>query len=158
MPSATVRANARTLPETKSDAAIRERDAAISERVDRRYNQPGLLREGLELLGRMQLQNDRADSLAAELDAARKAEDAIARDDATTDEELGAAVARTGEIADRILALSGAHHLPTIRLKALVYLWAGEESLESLSERATATNQKALVSLLRDLGVDRPAA
>jgi hypothetical protein len=151
MPNATVRANARTLPETS-------RDAAIIKRVNRRYNQPGLLRQGLELLGRMQFQNDRADSLAAEFDAARKAEDAIARDDATTDEELGAAIARTGEIADKILALSGDHHLPTIRLKALVYLWTLDESLESLSERATATNQKALVSLLRDLGVDLPAA
>jgi hypothetical protein len=151
MPNATVRANARTLPETS-------RDAAIIKRVNRRYNQPGLLRQGLELLGRMQFQNDRADSLAAELDAARKAEDAIARDDATTDEELNAAIARTGEIVDKILALSGDHHLPTIRLKALVYLWTLDESLESLSERATATNQKALVSLLRDLGVDRVLA
>jgi hypothetical protein len=54
MPNATVRANARTLPETKSDAAIRERDAAISERVSRRYNQPGLYEKGLETLAKSQ--------------------------------------------------------------------------------------------------------
>jgi hypothetical protein len=45
MPNATVRANARAAPKTN-------RDAAISERVSRRYNQPGLYEKGLETLAK----------------------------------------------------------------------------------------------------------
>ena len=48
MPKATVRANARTLPEAN-------RDAAIIERVNRRYNQPGLREMGLKILADKQM-------------------------------------------------------------------------------------------------------
>jgi hypothetical protein len=153
MSERTVRANARTLPN-----ATESRDEAIIERVNRRYNQPGLVEKGLELLAQLQSQNDLAKSLAAEFEVLWREEDAIARDVLKTDEELNAACDRTCKIADKILTLSGAHHLPTIRLKGLVYLWAESESLESLSERAKVTADRALVSLLRDLGADRPAA
>jgi hypothetical protein len=47
MPKAIVRANARTATKTNHDAAI-------SERVNRRYNRPGLLEKGLELLAKGQ--------------------------------------------------------------------------------------------------------
>jgi len=47
MPNATPRANARTLPEAN-------RDAAIIERVNRRYNQPGLRERGLKILADQQ--------------------------------------------------------------------------------------------------------
>jgi hypothetical protein len=43
MPNATVLANAQALPQT-------DRDAAIIERVNRRYNQPDLYEKGLEIL------------------------------------------------------------------------------------------------------------
>jgi hypothetical protein len=45
MPNATVRTKARTLSKTN-------RDAAIIERVNRRYNQPGLCEKGLETLAK----------------------------------------------------------------------------------------------------------
>jgi hypothetical protein len=45
MPNATVRASAKAMPKSDGD-----RTAAIIERVNRRYNQPGLLKKGLEIL------------------------------------------------------------------------------------------------------------
>jgi hypothetical protein len=140
MSKRTVRANARTMSKTAP------------------HPDADLIARGLEILGRLQSQNDLAESLAAEFDAAWKEEDAIAHDEAKTDNELGAAVARTGELADSILSLSGADHLATIKPKARVYLWAESETLESLSKRAAVTADKALISLLRDLGADRPIA
>jgi hypothetical protein len=153
MPKATVRANARSLPEAK-----RRSDAAIQKRLRERYSDPSVFERGLEILARMVAENDLAKSLGAEFEAACKEEDAIARDDAKSDAQLDAAVDRSGKLADRILALSGADHLPTIQLKARVYLWAEGETVEILSKKATVTSHKALVSLLRDLGADRPAA
>jgi hypothetical protein len=135
-----------------------DRDTAIQQRIRQRYSEPGLLERGYAILARMAAQNALAVSLAAEFEAAWKDENAVANDDNKTNEELDAAVDRTAEIADRILALSGADHLPTIQLKGRVYLWAQSEPLESLSSHAQCTNEKALVSLLRDLGADRPSA
>jgi hypothetical protein len=51
MPNATVRATAQTLPETS-------RDAAIIERVNRRYNQPGCYEKGLEVLAKEMRDNE----------------------------------------------------------------------------------------------------
>ena len=133
-----------------------DRDTAIQQRLRERYFEPGLLERGYEILARMAAQNDLARLLAAEFEAAWKHESAVANDDDKTDEELDAAVARTREIADRILVVSGVNHLPTIQLKGRVYLWAQSEPFESLSDRAASTTDKTLVSLLRDLGADRP--
>lgn len=156
MPKATVGANARAIFDRQT--AEETKAVAIVRRMTERYLDPEMLKGGLEIIARMQRQNDLAKSITAEFDAALKEENAIARDNGTTDEELDAAVARSRAVADRILALPGAGHVPTIRLKARVYLWAEEESLESLSKEATATSDRALISLLRDLGVDRPIA
>jgi hypothetical protein len=93
-------------------------------------------------------------ALAAGFEAAYKQEGEISRDDAKTDEELDAALDRTRQFADEILSLSGTN-LAILRLKAKVYLWAESETVKSLSQRATVTADEALVSLFRDLGVDR---
>jgi hypothetical protein len=51
MPNAARRATARTLPKTN-------RDAAIIERVNRRYNQPGFYEKGLEVLAKERHDNE----------------------------------------------------------------------------------------------------
>jgi hypothetical protein len=150
MRNATLRANARTL----SDET--ERAAEIRRRVRERYSEPGLLQRGIELLAHIASQNALADSLAAEFEAVWKQEDAISGDDTKTDEESDAAIECTRKLADKILTVSAENHLGIIRLKARVYLWAQGESFESFSKSADVTTEKAMVSILRDLGADRP--
>jgi hypothetical protein len=58
MPNATVRTKARTLSKTN-------RDAAIIERVNRRYNQPGLYEKGLEVLTKEIRDNEVDDQILA---------------------------------------------------------------------------------------------
>ena len=61
----------------------------------------------------------------------------------------------TGVLVDKILAFP-ATGLFMMQLKARAYLWRQEKTLEDLAESAGVTNDKLLVSLLRDLGADRP--
>jgi hypothetical protein len=92
------------------------------------------------------------EALAAQFEAAWKDERELGDE---TDEATDAAVARVRKIARKIAALKGLD-LAILRLKARAYLWAENETFESLVENASDYSAEAmLVSLFRDLGAGR---
>ena len=94
-------------------------------------------------------------ALAADFEAAWKAERAVFDSD-PSDEEGNAAADRTGVFAERILALSGTD-ISILRLKARVYLWTEAVLLpEWFADGGGCTTDRALASLFQDLGADYP--
>lgn len=97
------------------------------------------------------------EALASQFEAAWKAERELGEQDTAeaTDAADEAAIERTRQFARKIVALKGLD-LAILRLKARAYLWAENETFESLAERAVDYSSEAmLVGLFRDLGAGR---
>jgi hypothetical protein len=92
-------------------------------------------------------------ALAAEFEVAWAAEGVIFKSSSTDAE---AAVARVREIAQKIVVLP-ATDVPTMRLKARVYLWSESTDFETFAaeNEGNGWSESVLVSLFRDLGADR---
>lgn len=88
--------------------------------------------------------------LAADFEVAAK-EDLSVQSNTGDDAEMMAAFNRASELAEKILGLPTSTDLSITRLRAAAYLWARAQTIEEISEEAEATDEKILVSLLRDL-------
>jgi hypothetical protein len=97
-------------------------------------------------------------ALAAEFEAAWAAEGVIFKGD-STDDEANAATVRVREVAQKIVALP-ATDMPTMRLKARLYLWSESTDFETFAadNEGKGWSEAVLVSLFRDLGADRVLA
>jgi hypothetical protein len=95
---------------------------------------------------------------STQFEASWAAESVIFKGD-STDEEADAATVRVREVAQKIVALP-ATDMATLRLKARVYLWSESTDFATFSaeNEGKGWSESVLVSLFRDLGVDRADA